>query len=187
VADSIHENQAPAIEGCKRKERKAQEALYKAYFGYALSVALLYSSNRDEAVETVDDSFIKVFAEIGRFNSAQSFKGWLRKIVINTAIDKIRKKNRNKLLHEELSDWIPGNTPGAESSLTAGEIAALIGTLPHIHKTIFCLFDIEGYSHEEISKRLRIPESSSRVYLTRARKRLRELYEFNYNNKPAKS
>ena len=81
MAESNYENPAPTIEGCIRKESKAQETLYKAYFGYALSVALLYSNSRDEAVETVDDSFMKVFSEIARFNPAQSFKGWLRKIV----------------------------------------------------------------------------------------------------------
>lgn len=187
MAESNYENPASTIEGCIRKERRAQEALYKAYFGYALSVALLYSSSRDEAIETVDDSFIKVFSEIRRFDPAQSFKGWLRKIVINTAIDRIRKNSRKRLSQEEMPDWIPNDSPCAESTLSAGEIAKMIGNLPHIHKTIFCLFDIEGYNHEEISKRLKIPESTSRVYLTRARKRLRELYEFNFNHKPGKS
>ena len=187
MAESNYENPAPTIEGCIRKESKAQETLYKAYFGYALSVALLYSNSRDEAVETVDDSFMKVFAEIARFDPTQSFKGWLRKIVINTAIDRIRRNSRNRLLQEELPDWIPNDTPGVESSLSAGEIAAMLGNLPHIHKTVFCLFDIEGYSHEEISKKLKIPESTSRVYLTRARKRMRELYEYNFNHKPGRS
>lgn len=184
MAEIDYQSLESIITGCVQKSTKAQEMLYKKYFGYALSVALLYSSNRDDAIETVDDSFLKVFAQIKRFNPSMSFKGWLRKIVINTAIDRIRKNLRHKSYGEELPVWVPDTNPGVISDLSATEIIAIVNNLPHIHKTVFCLYDIEGYSHEEISVRLNIPESSSRVYLTRAKKRLRELLDYNYKTKP---
>ncbi|MDD4657274.1 MAG: sigma-70 family RNA polymerase sigma factor [Bacteroidales bacterium] len=100
MADSNYENLDSIILGCVKKEEKAQEELYKKYFGYALSIALLYSNNRNDAIETVNDSFIKVFKEIKKFNISLSFKPWLRKIIINSSLDRIRKSNRRELLGE---------------------------------------------------------------------------------------
>ncbi|MFA6770503.1 MAG: sigma factor, partial [Bacteroidales bacterium] len=94
MADSNYENLDSIIRGCIQKEEKAQEELYKKYFGYALSVALLYIDNRNDAIETVNDSFIKIFKEIKRFDLSRSFKAWLRRIVINTSLDRIRKSNK---------------------------------------------------------------------------------------------
>jgi RNA polymerase sigma-70 factor (ECF subfamily) len=182
VADPQKESLESLIRGCVQKNLKAQEGLYKRYFGYAMSVALLYSDNRDEAMESVNDSFIKIFAEIRRFDTGKSFMAWLRRIVINTSIDRIRKNRRFKEMREDLNDYIPSGTPSAQSRLTAQDIMDLIKLLPGLHRAIFCLYDIEGYSHEEIAVKLKIPESSCRVYLSRARKRLRELYEFNFND-----
>jgi len=162
--------------------------LYKKYFGYALSVAMLYSSQRNDAIEIVDDSFLKVFSEIERLDTKQSFKGWLRKIVINTSIDKFRKRTREMpLIEREASPDIHDNhgtnseQPEIISRLTAQEIIKMLNDLPEIHKTVFCLYEIEGYSHDEIAGQLNMSMSTSRVYLTRAKKRLRELYQVYYN------
>lgn len=161
---------------------KAQELLYKKYFGYALTVALLYSTDRNDAIEVVDDSFLKVFSEIKKFDISQPFKGWLRKIVINTAIDKFRKKNRSIDFKETDSVAIQDTAPGPISCLTAQDIMMLLNCLPHTYKTVFCLYDIEGYSHDEIAAKLKISASSSRVYLTRARKQMQELYNKHIND-----
>lgn len=175
VADSNYELLDSIIRGCRQNEEKAQEQLYKEYFGYALSVALLYSNNRNDAIEVVNDSFIKVFREIKKFDLSLSFKAWLRKIVINTSLDRIR-KNKRVLLDEAEAIHLQDNSPSVCELLQAQEITSLLNYLPHIHKTVFMLFEIEGYSHEEISKQLKIPKSSSRVYLTRAKQQLRKLY-----------
>jgi RNA polymerase sigma-70 factor (ECF subfamily) len=178
VADNNNDNSDLIIQGCIRKDEKAQEMLYKKYFGYALSVALLYSCNRNDAVEIVDDSFIKVFLQIKRYDrSSGSFKGWLRRIVINTAVDRFRRYNRPELAGVTEAIPVSDDSPGIISQLTAKEIIDLLNYLPHIHKAVFCLYVIEGFSHTEIADRLKIPESSSRVYLTRAKKQLRELCE----------
>lgn len=176
MADRNYDNLFSIIGGCIRKDGKAQEILYKQYFGYAMSVALLYSSNRNDAIEIVNDSFMKVFSELKSFDTSRPFKGWLRRIVINTAIDKFRKSSRTAGFRDVDQITAPDPAPGVISNLTARDIISLLNTLPHIYKTVFCLFDIEGYSHEEIAGKLKIPESTSRVYLIRARKKMRDLY-----------
>ncbi|MHC1779123.1 MAG: RNA polymerase sigma factor [Bacteroidales bacterium] len=176
MADRNYDNLFSIIGGCIRKDGKAQEILYKQYFGYAMSVALLYSSNRNDAIEIVNDSFMKVFSELKSFDTSRPFKGWLRRIVINTAIDKFRKSARTAGFRDVDQISAPDPAPGVISNLTARDIISLLNTLPHIYKTVFCLFDIEGYSHEEIAGKLKIPESTSRVYLIRARKKMKDLY-----------
>lgn len=175
MADSNYESLDSIILGCIQKEEKAQEELYKKFFGYALSVALLYSNNRNDAIETVNDSFIKIFSEIKRFDLLLSFKAWLRKIVINTSLDRIR-RNKKIVLGEAETIPIEDNSPSVYALIQAQEIESLLNYLPHIYKTVFCLYEIEGYSHQEIAKQLKIAKSSSRVYLTRAKEQLRELY-----------
>jgi len=174
------ENIESIIQGCIRKKEKYQELLYKKFFGYALSVALIYNRQRNEALEVVNDSFVKVFSNIGKYDPSKPFQGWLRKIVINTSIDNLR-RNTKSHLHVEAEKYpIPDETPNAISHLAAQDIVEILNLLPHFHKTVFCLFELEGYSHDEIAEQLGIPTSSSRVYLTRAKQQLRELFPVNY-------
>jgi len=171
------------IQGCIRKNENSREVLYRMFFGYAMSVALLYSNDRSDATEIIDDSFLKVFKEIKRYDPGQPFKGWLRRIVINTAIDKLRREARNKG-YMQIEDFpLQDTSPGVISELTAEEIMSMLNLLPRVHKTVFSLYEIEGYSHEEISRQLNIPESSSRVYLSRSKRRLQELFMLHYNSK----
>lgn len=179
MADRNHENLESLVSGCIQKDQRAQEKLYKMYFGYALSVALLYCNDRNCAMAVVNDSFIKIFSQIKRFDLQMSFKVWLRKIVINTALDQLRKEKRSPRFDQAEILATEDLSAGITAKLQARDIEALLDYLPHILKTVFCLYEIEGYSHGEISKLMNIPESSSRVYLTRARKNLRELYLLN--------
>ena len=95
MADTGNDNLDEIIQGCLRKKEKSQEMLYKRFFGYALRVALIHNRNRDNALEIVNDSFVKVFKQIGKYDISLPFKSWLSKIVINTSIDKFRTNNRN--------------------------------------------------------------------------------------------
>jgi RNA polymerase sigma-70 factor (ECF subfamily) len=174
------ENLEFIIKGCINKKEKFQELLYKKFFGYALSVALLYNRQRSDAIEVVDDSFVKIFSKIGKYDTSKPFQGWLRKIVINTSIDNLRRKNKDHLFVEPDKYPIQDETPNAISLLATQDIFEILNRLPHYHKTVFCLYEIEGYSHEEIAEQLGIPVSSSRVYLTRAKKQLRELLPVKY-------
>jgi len=170
------------IQGCIHKSEKSREVLYRNFFGYAMSVALLYSKNRNDAIEIVDDSFLKVFSEIRKYDPEKPFKSWFRKIVINTSIDKFRKESKRSSFSQIEEIPTQDSSPGAISNLTADDIMSLLNYLPQIHKTVFCLYEIEGYSHEEISKKMNIPTSSSRVYLTRSKRRLQELFQLHFNS-----
>jgi RNA polymerase sigma factor (sigma-70 family) len=182
VADTQIDNLDEIIQGCLRKKIKSQEMLYKRFFGYALSVALIHNKNRDNALEIVNDSFVKVFNRIGRFDKSLSFKSWLGKIVINTSIDRFRKNNKIIHVSNDEAFLVEDNTPNVVTQLTAQDILGLLNHLPDVQRLVFSLHEIEGFSHEEISALLGIPENSSRVYLTRAKKKLRELFQMYFNS-----
>ncbi len=169
------------IQGCLRKKEKSQEMLYKRFFGYALRVALVYNRNRDNALEVVNDSFVKVFNQIGRYDNSLPFKSWLGKIVVNTSIDRFRRNKRDFHFDEHETYLVPDSSPNIDTQLTARDILDLLNHLPEIQRIVFSLYEIEGYSHGEISSLLKISESTSRVYLARAKKRLRELFELLFN------
>ncbi|MCR8560758.1 RNA polymerase sigma factor [Mucilaginibacter sp. BJC16-A38] len=170
------------ISNCKTGSLKYQELLYKQFYGYAMGIALRYSINRDDALEVVNDAFIKVFNSIKNYNSDRPFKAWLRTIIVNTAIDRRRKEIKFQL-HVEIDNAMPlGNSTNAIENLNAQDILKLMQQLPPVQLTIFNLYEIDGYSHDEISKMLTMPESSSRVYLSRAKEKLRNLLRSEAHN-----
>src|SRR5690606_10240195 len=141
------EDEAGLILGCIQKSRGHQELLYKKYYGYVMAISLSYGSNREEAQEIVDDTFMKVFEAIGTFDRDQPFKGWLRRITINTAIDHLR---RNKRFKHYLEIGEHGHSvPAAQVVDTLGidDIHKLISALPDTLKMVFNLYEVEGYSH----------------------------------------
>ncbi|MES2276788.1 MAG: sigma-70 family RNA polymerase sigma factor [Bacteroidota bacterium] len=160
---------------CKRGSLKHQEMLYKHYYGFTMGIAQRYCFNRDDAMEVANDGFIKVFKTIGSYDMDKSFKAWLRTIIVNTAIDRRRKELKHQL-NIELDNAIPvsGGTYIIEH-INAQDILKLMDTLPAIQRTIFNLYEIDGYSHDEIANMLGVAPSSSRVYLTRAKEKLRKL------------
>lgn len=163
------------IRQCKSGSLKYQELLYKHFYGYAMGIGLRYCLNRDDAMEAVNDAFIKVFNAIKSFDTEKPFKAWLRAIVVNTAIDR-RRKDLKLLQNTDLDD--AGQlTLGVTvvDSLNAQDILNLMQGLPTIQATIFNLYEIDGYNHDEISEMLNIPASSSRVYLSRAKEKLRKI------------
>lgn len=170
------------IENCKNTNSiRAKEALYKHYYSYAMSISLRYAYSKNEAVMIINDSFMKVFDKIKSYDDSYSFKGWLRRIVINTAIDKYR---RDKI-HNEKTESVPlgniiGNYEDAISKLTVEDIMSLLNDLSETQRLIFNLSEIEGYSHKEISKKLEIPVGTSRSYLYRAKSTLRELFKIKF-------
>jgi RNA polymerase sigma factor (sigma-70 family) len=163
------------ISQCKTGSLKHQEMLYKLFYGYAMGISLRYSLNRDDALEAVNDAFIKVFNAIHSYNIDKPFKAWLRTIVVNTAIDR-RRKDLKFQLNVELENAAPiTSNMGAVDNLNVQDILKLMKELPAIQLTIFNLYEIDGYNHDEIANMLSIPVSSSRVYLSRAKERLRKM------------
>lgn len=166
------------IRECHNGNKKYYEVLYKHFYGYAMGVSLRYGACREDALEILNDSFLKVFDKIGQYVPEQPFKAWLRRIIINTAIDHYR-RNLKHMHRSELNEaeGIAVSDGGVISQLTAEDILKLLDELPQMHRMIFNLTEIEGFAHEEVAVILNIPSSSSRVYLTRAKKALRNLIE----------
>ena len=164
------------ISHCKTGSLKHQEMLYKRFYGYAMGISLRYSFTRDDAVEVVNDAFIKAFKAINTYTDDRPFKPWLRSIIVNTAIDRRRKDLKLKLNTDiEHAGTLVSYAATATENLNAQDILKLMQKLPPLHVTIFNLYEIDGYSHDEIADMLTIPASSSRVYLTRAKERLRNI------------
>ncbi len=170
------------IRQCKSGSLKHQELLYKQLYGYAAGIALRYSLNRDDALEVVNDAFIKAFNSMANYDMAKPFKAWLRTIVVNTAIDR-RRKDLKFQLNTEIDNAHPiVDRFNAIDKLNAQDILNLMKELPSIQLTIFNLYEIDGYNHDEIGVMLNIPASSSRVYLSRAKEKLRKMINIEAQN-----
>jgi RNA polymerase sigma factor (sigma-70 family) len=170
------------IRQCKTGSLKYQELLYKQFHGYAMGIGLRYSLNRDDALEVVNDAFIKAFNSMGNYDIAKPFKAWLRTIVVNTAIDR-RRKDLKFQLNVELDQAGPiTGYVNAVDNLNVQDILSLMKELPAIQLAIFNLYEIDGYNHDEIAEMLNIPASSSRVYLSRAKEKLRKIIKTETQN-----
>lgn len=168
------------ILGCEKGDSKSQELLYRQYYGYAMTICLSYSSNREEASEILNEAFFKVFNKIHTYKKGTSFKAWLRKTVVNTAIDYFR-VNKKYMFNVEINEAYAEETDAdVINEITAQEIFELLQQLPDKYRITFNLFELEGYSHEEISEMLNIPVGTSRSNLTRAKQKLRELVAQHY-------
>lgn len=162
------------IQQAKDGDKKSIALLYKQFYGFAMSVALRYSSSRDEACEIVNDSFMKAFDRLKQYQPENSFKGWFRRIIVNTAIDYFRKNSRySSIMDIEKAESESYNADIIEH-LTYEDILSLIRNLPEILRLVFNMYEIEGYDHNEIGEKLGIPASTSRTYLARSKKKLRE-------------
>jgi len=166
----------------KQRDRAA-EWLYKRYFGYLMAISLRYVRHREDAEEVVNESFLKVFTHLSAFQGKgtveqyeQLFKGWMARICVNAAIDYLRREKNFASIDDE--DFSELKMPKAEESgdLHVQDIYKLLTRLPQAQRMIFNLFEVEGYSHEEISVLLNIPEGTCRTYLMRAKQKLRTWY-----------
>ena len=169
------------IDGCRRQSRRHQEVLFTRYYAFAMSVCLRYAAHREEALEMVNDAFMKVFQHIDRYDTDRPFKAWFRRILVNTSLDHYRSTRR---YHETVAftDDVPDEVMPAmqEVNLEIDDILRLFDQLPPMQRHVFNLFVVEGYSHEEIGALLDISPGTSRSNLTRARKRLQHLYHFQH-------
>lgn len=162
------------IQQCKKGRLQYQEMLYKHFYGFAMGISLRYCATRDDALEVTNDAFIKVFKTIETYNTDKPFKAWIRRIIINTAIDR-RRKDLKHHMNLDLDEAIGmSHNHTAVEHLSAKDILKLMDILPPLQRAIFNLFEIDGYNHDEIALQLNIPASSSRVYLSRAKERLRK-------------
>jgi len=171
------------IVGCLQNRNNCKEMIYKSFYGYLMAVILRYVRERDDAEELVNDTFIKIFNAMGQFKlpkkkeeNQKAFKAWISTIASRTAIDFLRTKKDFVSIDEVVEEQEPLTEVNIVTALNVKDILKLLDALPEMQKLIFNLYEIEGFSHDEIAKTLNIPESSSRVYLTRAKNKLRALY-----------
>lgn len=166
-------SQDDLIEGCIRNDRRAQELLYKQYCQALLALCTSYAKNEEDAVEILQDGFLKVFKQIATYDPARSsLYTWMRTIMVRTAIDALRKgKNEAPSVEWDESHDTPVEA-GALEQMSTREIQYFLHQLPETTRTVFNLFVTEGYSHKEIAALLDFSEGTSRWYLSEARKHL---------------
>ncbi|WP_337044657.1 RNA polymerase sigma factor [Emticicia sp. 17c] len=177
LPDSPEELLVASLKG----DRQSQERLYRKYYGFAMSVCLRYNQNREEALEIVNDSFLKVFTKGEQYDaagrqSAYPFKAWFRRIIVNTALDYYRSQQKH-YFHENLEEAyeVSSTDSNALSQLNHDELLELVQRLPSGYKMVFNLFVIDGFSHEEIAQKLQISVGTSKSNLSRAREILRKM------------
>ncbi len=180
--EDLEYSDAELVQGCSEGKTLFQERLYKRYFSFAMSISIRYTSDEAGAMEIVNDSYMKVLGNLDDYDTSRSFKSWYARIIVNTAIDSYRKNM--KFTGSLQSDEIPGHEgsePEIESELTVTDILSLLNQLPGNCKIVFNLYEIEGYTHEEIAEMTGVGASTSRSTLARAKKLLRHLYKKNFN------
>ncbi len=163
------------VEDCLRGKESAMKKFYEHFHGFALSVCMSYCENRDDALEIMNDGFLKVFKNLDKIENIERIKPWLRRIMINVAIDHFRKNVRKQStnLPENIADQNYGDA-SVYAKLSSEDIMKAVQSLPTNYRLVFNLYAVEGYSHKEIGEILKIAESTSRANLSLANGLLRE-------------
>ncbi len=174
------------IKGCKQLDRKAQREMVNHLSPYLYVICRRYTAQHEDAQDLLQESLITIFNKIEKCKADEiaGFKSWCRRIAINKVLEKKRKKG---LRLENLSGVLMPTTPVIQSQLNVHDILSLLERLPENHRVVFNLSIIDGYTHREIAELLNIPESSSRTFLTRARRKLQELMTANAKKKSLKN
>lgn len=162
------------LQGCLDKDREAQRKLYKCFFGYAMSICIRYSKSTEEAKEVLNDGFMKVFTKLKMYDPQKSFKGWLRRIMINTALDNYRHNLKNYNLQDIGSAEAAADTYDVVQQMNYEYLISLVQKLSPVYRTVFNLYAIDGYTHDEIAEMLGISVGTSKSNLAKARANLRE-------------
>ncbi|QWX83662.1 sigma-70 family RNA polymerase sigma factor [Cellulophaga sp. HaHaR_3_176] len=163
------------INNCKKGNRKAQEQLYRDYSRVLFGVCLKYSKNKTEAEDNLHDSFLIIYKKIDQFKYSGSFEGWLKRITVNTVLQKYRKDSSLSLVSEEIEEEVEVETSYLDISLP--KLLNYIQNLPNKYRITFNMYVLDGYSHNEISEMLGTSVGTSKSNLARARKILKEKIE----------
>ena len=168
------------IEKCKSEDTKAQGELYTLFSGKLFSVCLKYSRNYTEAEDNLQDAFITIFNKIHQYKNKGSFEGWLKRIVINTVLQRYRKEKVFDIINEntvETEDQEVEDTP-----ISLDYLLRSIQKLPDRYRLVFNLYVLDGYSHKDIADMLDISEGTSKSNLSRARQKLKKEIENHTNS-----
>jgi RNA polymerase sigma factor (sigma-70 family) len=172
-------NDRQIIEGCANHKRRAQQELYDKYSHLLLGVCLRYACNKAEAEDILQDSFLKIFGNINDFKGEGSFIGWLRKVVVNTAITHYH-KNLKYRYHIDIDEYVSVETgvlSFEEDFFTSDELFKVLNELPTGYRIVFNLYAVDGFKHKEIAHMLKIDTNTSKSQYSRAKNAIREKLE----------
>ncbi len=173
------------IHQCKKQDIKAQEELYRLYSGKLFGLCLKYSSSYQEAQDNLQDGFLTIFKKIKQYKDKGSFEGWMKRVVINTALQKYRKEKFFEIINENQVE-----DPEIEIQEQGPQMDFLLKTiqeLPERYRVVFNLYALDGYSHQEIAELLKISVGTSKSNLARARNILKEKIEAQQKNTSVQS
>jgi RNA polymerase sigma factor (sigma-70 family) len=168
------------IKGCIEGDKKCQEELYRLLSPGMYALCLQYASDTDEAGDFMQEGFIRVFTRMDTYRWEGSFEGWVRRIMVNTALQTIRRKKQMFVLNEELTEDSSYEIPSVQSELEKEDLLKMISSLPVNQRVVFNLFVIEGYNHHEIASLTGMPENTSKSHLHRARMALKEMINLHW-------
>ncbi|HMT52698.1 MAG: RNA polymerase sigma factor [Saprospiraceae bacterium] len=171
----LNPEESDFLNACINNERWAQKKLYEDNYASMMSLSMRYANNNDDALDILHESFIKIFRNLHKYQSGTSIAAWIRKIVINTAIDFYRRDLKRKSEDLNEANYITTGIPDAISTISSEEILKALQQLPHSYRSVFNLHVIEGYSHKEIAEMLNINESTCRSNLVKARTKLKNI------------
>jgi RNA polymerase sigma-70 factor (ECF subfamily) len=181
IESTLYMNETDIIKGCLKNDRASQKALYEQFYSKMLGVCLRYSKSSDEAKDALHEGFMKVFDSLKNFKATGSFEGWIRRIMVNTAIDHLRKNKQNYLIvstvyANEKASNVADEISDDELALHIGkeDILRAIQELTPAYRTVFNLYVIEEYTHKEIAEMLDISEGTSKSNLSKAKFNLRK-------------
>ena len=169
------------VDGCIRGKRKFQKQLFEMYYGKMMAICYRYAKDADEAQDMVQNGFIKVFNKLDVYNFDGSLEGWIRRIMVNTAIDQVRKNKRDPFSIEDeeriqnIEEEVPFSGDESEfySKLKAETAIKAISNLSPAYRMVFNMYVIEGFTHKEIAEYLGISEGTSKSNLAKAKQKLR--------------
>ena len=168
------------IKGCKRQHRLSQQKVYEMFYGKMLPVCNRYAKNSEEAKDILQNGFIKVFEKIDKYNFDGSFGGWVRRLIVNTAIDHYRKHKNEYLIEDEsrIADsdhWYEDEAVTKYEGIKSEDIKEAIEQLSPAYKMVFNLYIMEGYSHQEIADELGVSLGTSKSNLAKAKANVKKI------------
>lgn len=173
------------IKGCRSRNRESQNALYKLFYAYGMSICIRYVNNENEAISILNDGFLKVFKNIQKFDETRAFKPWFRRILVNTAINYVKKQKKFKMEVSMDEARNMGSKDEILSNISYKELLTMVQSLSTAYRTVFNMYVIDGFKHEEIARQLGIDINTSKSNLSRARAKLRDLVMKKMNSRYA--
>jgi RNA polymerase sigma-70 factor, ECF subfamily len=174
-------NEIDIIKGCLKNDRASQKALYEQYYSKMLGVCLRYAKDKENAKDVLHEAFLKVFNNLKNFNGSGSFEGWIRRIMVNTSIDHLRKNKQNYLIVSTVyaNEKASAATEEIEDddlllNIDKEDILKAVQDLTPAYRTVFNLYVIEEFTHKEIAEMLDISEGTSKSNLSKAKFNLRK-------------